>query len=63
VKPLFALPGAAYVPTPRPTPFSGGVPAGFGMVPVVVSIATGAILGAKLFRNGSWNRSSGGWGG
>jgi hypothetical protein len=37
-------------------------PSGFGTVPVVVAIATGVILGAKLFRNGSWNRASS-WGG
>jgi hypothetical protein len=63
LKPTFVLPGTAYVPTSRATPFSGGMPAGFGTVAVVVSIATGLVLGAKLFRNGSWNRSSGGWGG
>jgi hypothetical protein len=32
-------------------------------VPVIVAAETGAILGAKLSRSGSWTRSSGGWGG
>jgi hypothetical protein len=60
--------GLAYAPSPRVTPFSGGTglrqrPAGFGTVAVVVSVATGLLLGARLLRSGSWNRSSGGWGG
>lgn len=58
--------GASYVPRPRPSAFSSGsgsvsgsrVPGGFGVVPVVVAAGTGAILGAKFSRNGSWNRSS-----
>jgi hypothetical protein len=74
VTPAMVMMGLAYSPQPRATPFSGGGtsqprprPDGFGMVPVVVSIATGAILGARLFRNGSWNRvpvaGGGSWGG
>jgi hypothetical protein len=72
VAPSRTLAGASYVPVPRQTPFSSGAagpsatrprPSGFGTVPVVVSVATGLVLGAKLFRSGSWNRSSGGWGG
>jgi hypothetical protein len=70
--PSVALEGPAYAPAPRATAFSSGAPSatslrprpsGFGTVPVIVSIATGLILGAKLFRSGSWNRASGGWGG
>lgn len=56
--------GSSYTPRPRKTVFSGVArPAGFGMVPVVIAAASGAILGAKLSRSGSWNRSSGSWGG
>ena len=61
-----------YVPTPRATPYSAGQPAqktpsrprpaGFGTVPVAIAIATGGIIGAKMARSGSWNRSSGGSG-
>lgn len=59
-----------YTPTPRATPFSSGAPtpnastaprprpANFGMVPVAVAVGTGAILGAKLSRSGSWNRTT-----
>ncbi len=72
VPPQVKLLGLTYQPVPRATPFStadavspGSVlrPSGFGTVPVVVSVATGLVLGAKLFRSGSWNRSAGGWGG
>ena len=72
VAPAMVMMGLAYTPQPRATPFSSGGgsssrprPVGFGTVPVVVSIATGAILGAKILRSGSWNRvgDSGGWGG
>ena len=53
--------GYSYVPTPRRTPFSSAVATpGFGLVPVVVALGTGAILGAKLSRSGSWNRASSG---
>lgn len=64
--------GRDYVPRPRQTPFTvvsassdlgAWTPMGFGMVPVVVATATGAVLGAQFTRNGSWSRSSGGWGG
>ncbi len=56
--------GVAYAPAARATQFTqGGRPSGFGTVAVVVSVTTGFILGAKLLRSGSWNRSSGGWGG
>ncbi len=57
-------------PAPRATPFSSGRPKGggrplpvaFGTVPVVIG-AGGIILGSVWSRSGSWNRSSGGWGG
>ncbi len=39
------------------------VPAGFGQVPVVVDVATGALLGAHLYRRGSWHRTSSYFGG
>lgn len=56
--------GYTYTPRPRSTFFNGSArPAGFGMVPVIIAAGTGAILGAKLSRSGSWNRSSGSWGG
>jgi hypothetical protein len=55
-----------YTPRARTTPFSSGGPPsaartrppGFGMVPVAIAVGTGAILGAKLSRSGSWNRTS-----
>jgi hypothetical protein len=34
-----------------------------GMTPVIVAVGTGLLLGSKLNRSGSWNRSSGGSGG
>ena len=59
----------AYTPAARVTPFSSGTPAhanavrprpaSFGMVPVAVAVGTGVILGAKLSRSGSWNRTYG----
>ncbi len=50
--------GATYTPTPRSTPFAAHQhPTGFGEVPVVVSVGTGVLLGAVLYRNGSWNRA------
>jgi hypothetical protein len=56
--------GWAYVPRPRPTPFSGAArPPDFGEVTVLVAAATGAILGAQLVRSGSRGRSSGSSGG
>jgi hypothetical protein len=57
----------SYTPAPRATPFSSGTPAtstarprpaGFGTVPVAIAVGTGVILGAKLSRSGSWNRTS-----
>lgn len=72
----FSPSGNTYEPKARTTAFSSGMaarpasgsttrprPASFGMVPVVVAAGTGLILGAKLSRSGSWNRSSGGYGG
>ena len=66
-------PGKSYVPRARVTPYSSGNPSGtvtskprptsFGTVPVVIAVGTGVILGARYQRNGSWNRSSGGFGG
>jgi hypothetical protein len=56
-----------YTPTPRATPFSSGTPSstaprprptGFGTVPVAIAVGTGLILGAKLSRSGSWNRTT-----
>jgi hypothetical protein len=64
--------GRDYVPTPRTTTFSTPsamgmsnrtTPAGFGMVPILVGVTSGTFLGAAAARSGSWNRSSGGWGG
>jgi hypothetical protein len=53
--------GYIYVPRARTTPFSSAaVPTGFGLVPVIVAVGTGAILGARLSRSGSWNRASSG---
>ncbi len=66
--------GYSYTPRPRITPFSSSstssgssstaaaaaAPTGFGYVPVIVAVGTGAILGAKLSRSGSWNRASSG---
>jgi hypothetical protein len=71
-RPAFAAQATRYSPTPRTTPYSSGTgtssatksrPTSFATVPVVVAVGTGAILGAKYARSGSWNRSSGGWGG
>jgi len=67
-QPTVKLAGVAYAPALRVTPFSSGNPGaarptGFGTVPVIISVATGLVLGAKLFRSGSWNRAAGGWGG
>src|SRR6202011_4393138 len=64
-------PGKSYVPRARVTPYSSGNPSGaltskprptsFATVPVVIAAGTGVILGARYQRNGSWNRSSGGF--
>ncbi|MCL2723858.1 MAG: hypothetical protein FWD69_05415 [Polyangiaceae bacterium] len=63
-------PGLSYVPAPRATLFSSGNrspahprPANFATVPIVLAAGTGAILGAKFSRSGSWNRVAGGTGG
>ena len=66
-------PGKSFVPRARSTPYSSGNPSGavtskprptsFATVPVVIAVGTGVILGARYQRNGSWNRSSGGFGG
>jgi hypothetical protein len=66
-------PGKTFAPRARVTPDSSGSPSGvvaskprptsFGTVPVVIAVGTGVILGARYQRNGSWNRSSGGFGG
>jgi hypothetical protein len=65
----------AYKPAPRTTPYSSGAsnpapsakprPTSFATIPVMVAVGTGAVLGWRHHRNGSWNRvgSSGGWGG
>ncbi|MCC6646873.1 MAG: hypothetical protein IT374_15025 [Polyangiaceae bacterium] len=52
--------GATYAPAPRRSPYSSGTaggartqPAGFGMVPVLLAAGTGAVIGAKISRNGS----------
>ena len=58
----------SYTPTPRTTPFSTGTPTptsstsrprptNFGTVPVAIAVGTGVVLGAKLSRSGSWNRT------
>jgi hypothetical protein len=58
----------AYVPAPRVTPYSSGTaptsstvrtrPTSFGVVPVAVAVGTGVVLGAKMSRSGSWNRTN-----
>ena len=66
VKPAHRAPtngssASSYAVRPRSTPFSSvDGPKGFGLVPVVILVGTGAILGAKLSRSGSWNRASSG---
>jgi hypothetical protein len=57
-----------YEPVPRKTAYSSGSttstgatrprPTNFGMVPVAVAVATGVVLGAKMSRSGSWNRTT-----
>lgn len=60
--------GKSFTPTPRKTAFSSGTtattsartrPSGFGTTAVVVAATTGIILGSRLSRSGSWNRSGG----
>lgn len=62
-------PATRYKPVPRKTAYSTGSgaiavnkvpPVEFGVVPVVILVATGAIQGARLSRSGSWNRAGGG---
>ncbi len=66
-------PGKSFTPQGRVTAYSVGnpgsngrsksTPSAFGTVPVVVAVATGVILGSRYSRSGSWNRTSGSWGG
>jgi hypothetical protein len=66
-------PGKSFEPRARTSAYSSGNPSGtisvkarpatFGTVPVVIAVGTGVILGARYSRSGSWNRSSGGFGG
>lgn len=66
-------PGKSYVPVSRASSYSTGSPGGspstkprpssFATVPVVLGVGTGIILGSRYSRSGSWNRSSGGFGG
>jgi hypothetical protein len=66
-------PGKSFEPRARTSAYSTGSPGGsptskprpttFGTVPVVIAVGTGVILGARYSRSGSWNRSSGGFGG
>lgn len=54
----------SYTPVRRVTQFlRGQTSLRLGMVPVVLAAGTGAVLGARFFRAGSWHRSAGGWGG
>ncbi len=65
--------GKSFTPVARATTFSSGSPSTlvssktrpstFATVPVVIAVGTGVILGARYSRSGSWNRSSGGFGG
>jgi hypothetical protein len=58
---------AAYRPAARATAKVAATPApgspGIGYIPVIVAVGTGVLLGSKLNRNGSWNRTSGNYGG
>ena len=61
--PVSPTASSSWRPAARSTSFAmaGGphiVPAGFGEVPVVVSVAQGVVLGSLLYRSGSWNRAS-----
>lgn len=66
-------PGKSFVSHPRASAYSTGSPSGspttkprpgtFGTVPVAIAAGTGVVLGARYSRSGSWNRSSGGFGG
>ncbi|MDP2341614.1 MAG: hypothetical protein Q8O67_11705 [Deltaproteobacteria bacterium] len=58
-------PASLWRPQPRASAFSAATPVatpthtrptGFASVPVVVHVGTGMLLGAALYRNGSWNR-------
>lgn len=70
-EPTLARSAVSYSPTPMVSPYSSGrtrepthtTPPSFGMVPVVVALGTGAILGAKMSRSGSWTRATSGFGG
>lgn len=65
--------GKGFTPVARSSSYSSGNPSSvvttkprpsnFSTVPVVIAVGTGVILGARYSRSGSWNRSSGGFGG
>ncbi|HEY1101263.1 MAG TPA: hypothetical protein VGF99_20160, partial [Myxococcota bacterium] len=63
-EPVQQTTASSWRPTPRSTPFAVAgsptlrTPTGFGEVPVVVSVASGAMLGAMMYRSGSWNRTT-----
>ena len=65
VDPGFTRPGVNYrAPTRASQVSAPSASTSLGTVPVAVSLATGAVLGAMLSpRSGSWNRSDGGTGG
>jgi len=52
--------GSVYAPAPRTNLYASGPR--LGLMPVVLAAGTGAVLGARMSRSGSWNRTSG-WGG
>lgn len=48
-----------YRPSVRSTSATGSSPADFGTAPIVIAAATGAVLGSRYDRRGSWNRTGG----